>query len=83
MIVTPICSHTLTNRPLVLPAGVKIEVTLRSVQVEAHVTVDGQVGQHIEMGDRVSIEKSEVSVQLVAPTNKSYFDVLRDKLKWG
>jgi NAD+ kinase len=83
MVVTPICSHTLTNRPIVLPPGVSIEVTLRSDQQEVFVTVDGQVGMPLEMGDRIKIEKSDVTVQLVAPTNKSYFDVLRDKLKWG
>lgn len=83
MVVTPICSHTLTNRPIVLPPGVKIEITLRSAQDEVYVTVDGQVGLKLEMDDRLLIEKSEVAVKLVAPTDKNYFDVLRGKLKWG
>ena len=83
MVVTPICSHTLTNRPLVLPPGVKIEVTLRSAQDEVYVTVDGQVGLPIHVDDRLRIEKSDVEVQLVAPAGKNYFDVLRGKLKWG
>jgi NAD+ kinase len=83
MVVTPICSHTLTNRPLVLPPGVKIDVTLRSSQDEVYVTVDGQVGIPIHLDDRLRIEKSEISVQLVAPAGKNYFDVLRGKLKWG
>ena len=83
MIVTPICSHTLTNRPIVLPPDVKIETTLKSSQNEVHVTVDGQVGLPLETGDRVLIEKSDVVVKLIAPTDKNYFDVLRGKLKWG
>jgi NAD+ kinase len=45
--------------------------------------VDGQVGQKLEMGDRISIEKSNVVVKLIAPADKNYFDVLRGKLKWG
>jgi NAD+ kinase len=83
MVVTPICSHTLTNRPIVLPEGVQIEITLHSSQDEVQLTIDGQVGQELETGDRVTIEKSVVSVKLVAPGGKNYFDVLRGKLKWG
>lgn len=83
MVMTPICSHTLTNRPIVLPAGVKIEITLLSAQDEVYLTVDGQVGLKLEKEDRLTIEKSDVSVKLVEPTDKNYFDVLRGKLKWG
>ena len=82
-VVTPICSHTLTNRPIVLPAGVKIEITLKSTQDEVYLTVDGQVGLPLSRGDRLTMEKSGVAVQLIAPTDKNYFDVLRGKLKWG
>jgi len=83
MVVTPICSHTLTNRPIVLPPGVKIDVNLRSSQDEVYVTVDGQVGLTLQIEDRLGIEKSDVLVKLVAPAGKNYFDVLRGKLKWG
>ena len=83
IVMTPICSHTLTNRPLVLPPEVRIELTLRSPLDEVHVTVDGQVGLKLESGDRVVVEKSGRSVELIVPSGKSYFDVLRDKLKWG
>jgi NAD+ kinase len=83
IIMTPICSHTLTNRPIVLPPDVRIELALRSPLDEVHVTVDGQVGLKLESGDRVVVEKSSRSVELVVPSGKSYFDVLRDKLKWG
>jgi len=83
MIVTPICSHTLTNRPIVLPGHVRIEMTLKSVQEEVHLTVDGQVGLPLKATDRVTVQKSNVTVQLIAPADKNYFDVLRGKLKWG
>lgn len=83
IIVTPISSHMLTNRPLVLPAESHIEVTLRSVPDDVYVTVDGQVGKKLESGDRVIVQKSSRLVQLIAPEGKNFFDVLRDKLKWG
>jgi NAD+ kinase len=83
MIVTPICSHTLTNRPIVLPPGVKVEIMLRSAPEDVQATVDGQVGIKLETEDRITVEKSNVAVKLVAPTDKNYFDVLRGKLKWG
>jgi NAD+ kinase len=83
MVMTPICSHTLTNRPIVLPESVKVEITLRSAQDDVYVTVDGQVGLKLQMDDTMVVEKSEVDVKLVAPADKNYFDVLRGKLKWG
>jgi NAD+ kinase len=83
IVMTPICSHTLTNRPIVLPPDVRIELSLSSMLDEVHVTVDGQVGLKLESGDRVVVEKSSRVVELIVPAGKSYFDVLRDKMKWG
>jgi len=83
MIVTPICSHTLTNRPLVLSETVQIEIVLRSAQDDVYVTVDGQVGLKLEMNDSLVAGKSDIAVKLIAPADKNYFDVLRGKLKWG
>ena len=83
MVITPISSHTLTNRPIVLPPTVHIEVMLHSALDEVYATVDGQVGMKLEMQDRVLIGKSELAVKLIAPADKNYFDVLRGKLKWG
>ncbi len=84
MVLTPICSHTLTNRPIVLSADVRIDITLQSSQEEeVHVTVDGQVGLKLQPGDILTIVKSKVAVKLIAPVDKNYFDVLRGKLKWG
>jgi NAD+ kinase len=83
IVMTPICSHTLSNRPIVLSEEVNIEIVLRSAQDDVHLTVDGQVGLPLRMDDLLVVTKSEVSVQLVAPPDKNYFDVLRGKLKWG
>jgi NAD+ kinase len=83
MVITPICSHTLTNRPIVLPEDVKIDIMLRSAQADVYVTVDGQVGLNLEMGDHLTVSRSKIAVKLVAPADKNYFDVLRGKLKWG
>jgi len=83
MIVTPICSHTLTNRPIVLPENVKIEIALCSAQDGVYATVDGQVGLQLQKDDGLIVEKSGIAVKLVAPADKNYFDVLRGKLKWG
>jgi NAD+ kinase len=83
MVITPICSHTLTNRPLVLSESVKIEIVLRSTQDDMYVTVDGQEGLNLQVEDHLSVQRSSVTVKLVAPGDKSFFDVLRGKLKWG
>jgi NAD+ kinase len=83
MVVTPICSHTLTNRPIVLPPGVKVEILIAGAPDDVHVTVDGQVGMNLEANDKITVEKSHIAVKLVAPADKNYFDVLRGKLKWG
>ena len=83
IIMTPICPHTLTNLPLILPPESHVEIVLRSTQDEVYVTVDGQVGLKLESGDSVLVEKSERLVYLVAPAGRDFFDVLRGKLKWG
>lgn len=83
IIMTPIASHTLTNRPLVLPPGSQIDITLKSIPDDVYVTVDGQVGAKLEPGDHVKVQRSRRYVQLITPAGKDFFDVLRGKLKWG
>jgi NAD+ kinase len=83
IIMTPICPHTLTHLPLILPPESQVEIVLCSTQDEVYVTVDGQVGLKLESGDRVTVVKSERLVYLVTPTGRDFFDVLRSKLKWG
>jgi NAD+ kinase len=66
-----------------LSESVKIEIVLRSTQNDVYVTVDGQEGLNLRVDDHLSVQRSGVTVKLVAPGGKSYFDVLRGKLKWG
>lgn len=79
---TPICPHTLTNRPLILPATNEVRVLLRSGD-DVMVTVDGQVGCAMLEGDELICTRSDKPVQLVQPGGKTFFDILREKLKWG
>ncbi len=81
-IVTPICAHTLTNRPIVLPDNVNITVQVKSERESVYLTVDGQVGIAVRSGDTVRIRKANSTVELVK-SEKSYFEILRQKLKWG
>jgi len=81
-IITPICPHTLTNRPVVVPDGDLIEVTLRH-GTEVMLTVDGQVGMPLEPGDILRARKSTSVIRLVQPAGNIFFKVLREKLKWG
>lgn len=82
-IVTPICAHTLTNRPLVISDTSKIEVVVKSQRESSYVTVDGQVGIAARSEDIVRMKKASSYVELVEPVEKNYFEILRQKLKWG
>lgn len=84
VVVTPICPHMLTNRPLVLPDELDIEIGLLTPDAkDIYLTLDGQEGFEISDHDRVCVRKSEERVLLVQSPDKNYFDVLRNKLKWG
>jgi NAD+ kinase len=82
VVLTPICSHTLTNRPIVLPGTQRIEVTLLSSQ-EIVLTVDGQVGFGLRERDSVEVARAASRIRLVRFPHKHFFSVLRTKLKWG
>ncbi len=82
-IVTPICAHTLTNRPIVLPDSATIEVAVKSQRESVYLTVDGQVGIAVRSEDTVRIKKASSSVELIQSPQKNYFEILRQKLKWG
>jgi len=82
-IVTPICPHTLTNRPLVIPDTTQLEVSFRAADEPVYLTVDGQVGVELHHADKVSVAKAVHRILLVRPARKSYFEILRKKLKWG
>jgi NAD+ kinase len=82
VILAPICPHTLTQRPLVLPDDQTVNITLVS-ESEVYLTLDGQTGMQLHFGDRVQIKQSHNRVLLVRNPNIDYFGVLRAKLKWG
>jgi len=83
VVITPICPFTLSNRPIVVPDDSMIEVRLMTDNEEVALTLDGQVGFPLQAGDRAVIRKSKTSFNLVQPPSRNYFDVLRNKLKWG
>jgi NAD+ kinase len=83
MVVTPICPFTLTNRPIVVPDTAEISLKLKNESDGVVLTLDGQVGYQLLTGDCVSIRRSPLTFNLVQPPNRNYFDVLRNKLKWG
>ena len=83
VVITPICPFTLSNRPIVVPDDASIELRLKTDQEEVTLTLDGQVGFSLKVDDRIVIRKSSVTFNLVQPSNRNYFDVLRDKLRWG
>lgn len=83
VVITPICPHTLSNRPLVVPDDSHIEIRLNGSVDEVVLTLDGQIGAPMEASDCVRVRKSNTYFNLVQPKNYNYFDVLRDKLRWG
>ena len=83
LIVTPICPHTLTNRPIILPESVVIRAALKSQDEKVILTLDGQVGFPLEFGDEVTVKRSDNVVHLVKSSSRGYFEILRTKLKWG
>ncbi|MEE2775301.1 MAG: NAD(+)/NADH kinase [Acidobacteriota bacterium] len=83
IVVTPICPHTLTHRPLVVPETSRIEVKLETPDQEVYLTVDGQEGTTLERGDSVSVQSSASHAELVHISGRSFYDGLRSKLRWG
>lgn len=83
VVITPICPFTLSNRPIVVPDDAEIELRLKTEEEDVSLTLDGQVGFPLQCRDRVRIKKSGATFKLVQPMNRNYFEVLRDKLRWG
>jgi NAD+ kinase len=81
--ITPICPHTLTNRPVVVPDRSQIEIVLKSEAESVFLTVDGQVGLALHCEDRIVCNLSRSRIHLIRPPHKQFFEVLRSKLKWG
>ena len=83
IVVTPICPHMLTNRPIILPEFVAIKAALLSKNERVILTLDGQIGFPLEYGDEVIVKKSSRTISLIKSSLKGYFEILRTKLKWG
>ncbi|MBI3949388.1 MAG: NAD(+)/NADH kinase [Acidobacteria bacterium] len=83
ILITPICPHMLTNRPLVVPPDSTVRLILRSAREEVTLTLDGQIGIALQGDDEVIIRRSQRFFEIIQPPEKNYFQVLRDKLHWG
>ena len=82
MVLSPICPHSLTHRPIVLPDEIEIEIVVGWTCDEAFLSVDGQLGMPLCQGDRLQCRKSPHQTSLLR-MRRTFFDVLRTKLKWG
>jgi NAD+ kinase len=81
--ITPICPHMLTNRPVIVSDESVIHVINRGNDATTYLTIDGQLGELLNCDDRVYCRRSENSISLIRPPDMQFFDVLREKLKWG
>ena len=80
---TPICPHMLTNRPVLLPETSVIRVISHGPDESVFLTIDGQIGNPVKQGDTIVCRSSQFSLHLIRPPRMMFFDVLRQKLKWG
>ena len=85
VVLTPIAPHTLTNRPIVIPASaeVRVQPLVDGTNEEIFLTLDGQHSLPLETEDVVSVRSADTRLRLVRASTRSYFEVLRQKLKWG
>lgn len=82
-LITPIAPHNLNTRPLVLSGEKKIKLKLSMLSEQAYITIDGNIHQKINYQDVIEIKYSDKKLKLVIPKTRNYFEVLREKLKWG
>ncbi|MBI5328939.1 MAG: NAD(+)/NADH kinase [Deltaproteobacteria bacterium] len=83
IIVAPICPFNLTNRPVVIPDWMTVEISPRPDNDNVMLTLDGQVDIPLKRGDMIEVKRSDASLYLVKCPGKSYFDILRERLMWG
>jgi NAD+ kinase len=83
ILITPICPHTLSDRPVVVRDTATIELRLSESSESIFLTLDGQTGSPAQVGDRIRITRAAERIKLIHPANKNYFEILRNKLKWG
>jgi len=79
----PICPHTLSQRPIILNDESVITLILKTPEEDVRLTMDGQVGERLHAGDVVEVRKSDASLQLITSPFRTYFEVLREKFRWG
>jgi NAD+ kinase len=82
-VITPICPHTLSDRPLVVPDSTQIEIRFEGAPELAHLTLDGQTGVELKTGDCIRIIKADEKLKLVRDPQKTYYEILRNKLRWA
>lgn len=82
-LITPIAPHNLNTRPIVLSGEKEIKISLSSLNKQAYITIDGNIHHKIKNGESVFIKYSKENLKLVIPKNRNYYEVLREKLKWG
>ena len=82
-VLTPICPHTLSNRPIALPDTVGVTARLLSQSEDVALTLDGQIGFSLQQNDTVEVKKSRYKLKLIKHPTKDYYEILRAKLKWG
>ncbi|OIO57043.1 MAG: NAD(+) kinase [Alphaproteobacteria bacterium CG_4_10_14_0_2_um_filter_63_37] len=82
MVLAPVCPHTLTNRPIVVPAGL-VTMTVNPSRESVLITVDGQRGMALKTGDQIQVRPSPHRFLLLHDPSRNYFDILRQKLRWG
>jgi NAD+ kinase len=83
ILITPICPHTLSDRPIVVPDVSRVELRMEENSDSVFLTLDGQTGVPLHAGDRIRISRAKERLKLIHPANKTYFEILRSKLKWG
>ncbi|MGH0030220.1 MAG: NAD(+)/NADH kinase [Myxococcota bacterium] len=84
IVLTPICPHTLTQRPLVVPETSRVEIRIQDTRGgDVLLTIDGQVGEEVREGDVVRVARAAHPVRLLVPPGRNRFEVMREKLRWG
>lgn len=82
-IITPICPHTLTNRPLVVSSDMKVEIKVTTHEPDTYLTLDGQIGIRLNTGDIIEVQRTDTSVKLIKSPFRDFFTILKTKLMWG
>ena len=82
LVISPICPHSLTLRPLVVDAAMHVAITVGDAE-DAHLTLDGQIGQAVQQGDRIQVSRSAYTITLLQSPSLPYFKLLQQKLHWA